>query len=171
MRNSHGRLYTHLLLYHGPDIRFVCSGARQWRAIMSIHQCDMFRGRREAECLRRSVDLIRSSVGTLSRTRRLNVDKDFRLMLSGSGPCFSGKAVRSGALAVRRVGDIFYDRDVADVLLRQLWQTGSRMTLSLNRMRCDVQLRGCLLGYMLPENAKTIWLIADEQQKRHHIPR
>ena len=32
----------------------------------------------------------------------------------------------------------------------------------LNPFQCHVQLRGCVLGQMLPENAKTIWPIVED---------
>ena len=131
-KNSKGRLLRHLLRHHGPERRFVCSGTKQLRTTMSIHQCDVFRGRREANYLRRSAQLIRSSVGPLSCTRRLNIDDEFRLLLSGSGPCFISKPVRCGALPVRRVGEMYYDKDFVDVLLRSLLQTGSRTQMALH---------------------------------------
>ena len=31
-------------------------------------------------------------------------------------------------------------------------------TRDTSELQCDVQLRGCVLGQMLPENAKTMWL-------------
>ena len=82
---------------------------------------------------------------------------DFRLMLSGSGPRFISKEIGTGALAVRRVGNMFYDKEFADVLLRHQFQSGSRIKTFLNRFQYDVQLRGCVLGQMLPESTKTIW--------------
>ena len=59
----------------------------------------------------------------------------------------------NGALAVRRVGNM-------DVLLRHQLQSGSRIKTLLNRFKCDVD--GCVLGQMLPENAKTIWPIVED---------
>ena len=82
---------------------------------------------------------------------------EFRLVLSGSGPRFTGNGISTGTLAVRRVGNMFCDREFADVLLRHLLQSGSSITSFLNRFQCDVQLRGCVLGWMLPEDAKAIW--------------
>ena len=81
-KNRKGRLPSHWLRHHGPERRFVCSGTKQKPAIMSIHQCDLFRGRREADYLMRSAELIRFSVGPLlSCTRRLMVDDEFRLVV------------------------------------------------------------------------------------------
>ena len=63
----------------------------------------------------RSAVLIRSSVGEMSCSHRLNVDKEFRLVLSGSGPRFMDKEISTGTLAVRRVVYMFHDREFADV--------------------------------------------------------
>ena len=84
--------------HHGTDSRYVCSGTKQLRAVMALHQCNLFRGRRLAESLRRSAELIRSSVGPLSCTRRLRVDRENVLLLTGSGPSSVNTDVKSGAL-------------------------------------------------------------------------
>ena len=57
---------------------------------------------------------------------------------------------------------MFFYMEFADVLLRHQLQSGSRIKTFLNRFQCDVQLRGCVLGHMLPENAKTIWPKAED---------
>ena len=68
-------------------------------------------------------------------------------------------------LSVRRVGNMFYDRGFADLLLRYLLQSGSRVASFLIRFQRDIQLRGCVLGQMLPENAKTIWSVVEDVLK------
>ena len=72
------------------------------------------------------------------------------------------KAVLSRTLAVRRVGNMFYDRDFAEVPLRHLLHTRTRMTLSLTSMQCDYQLRVCVSDHVFPRNAKTPWSIAGD---------
>ena len=71
LKNGKGCLYMHLVRHHGPERRFVCSGTKQLRPVMALHQCDLFRGRRPADHLARSAELIRCSIGPLSCTRRL----------------------------------------------------------------------------------------------------
>ena len=109
MKNSKGGLYWHVLHYHSAERHFACRGTKKLRAIVSMLQCELYRGRRQADYLRRSAVLIRSSVGEMSCLHRLSVDKEFRLVLSGSGPCFIGKEISTGTLAVRRVGNMFHD--------------------------------------------------------------
>ena len=120
----------HLVRHHGPERRFVYSGAKQLRAVMALHQRDLFRGRRPADFLARSAELIRCS----------------------------------GALAARRVGNVFNDRAFADVFLRHLMQTGGRMHMTMNRVQCDIQLQGCQLGHTLPEQPKTMWPVAESRR-------
>ena len=57
-----------------------------------------------------------------------------------------------------------YDREFAAIVLRYLLQSGSRLTTSLNHFQCDIQLRGCVLGHILPEHAKTMWPMEDVLQ-------
>ena len=92
--------------FHNAERHFTRSGTKQLRTMMSIYQCDLYRGRRLADYLRRSAALIRSSVGDLSCSHRLNVDKEFKLVLSGSGPGFMSKDISTGTLPVRRVGNM-----------------------------------------------------------------
>ena len=76
--------------------------------------------------------------------------------LTESGPRFVCKDIGSGAVAARLVGNVFYDRGIADVFLRRLMQTGSRMHMTMNRLQCDIQLPGCQLGHLFPEHPKTM---------------
>ena len=72
------------------------------------------------------------------------------------------KDIGSGAAAARQVGNVFHDRGFADVFLRYLMQTGGRMHMTMNRLQCDMQLQGCQLGHMLPEQPKTMWPLAED---------
>ena len=65
LRNGKECLYMHRVRQHGPEKRFVCSGTKQPRAVMALHQCGLFRGRRPADYLARSAELVRCSVGPL----------------------------------------------------------------------------------------------------------
>ena len=94
----------HLVRRHGFDRRFVCSGTKQLRAVMALHQCDLFRGGRPADYL------AQFAIGPLSCTRRLRVDGEYRVLLTASGP-----GCKDIAVAARRVGNVFYDPGFADV--------------------------------------------------------
>ena len=82
------------------------------RAVMALHQCDLFRGGR----LARSAELVRCSVGPLSCTRRLRVDTEYRVPLTASVPRFVCEDIGSGAVGAHRVGNVFYDRGFADLM-------------------------------------------------------
>ena len=125
----------HLARHHGAERRFECSGTEQLRAVMALHQCDLFRSRRPADHLARSAELIRCSVGPVSCTSRLRVDREYRVLLTASGPRFVCKDISVGAVAARRVGNVFYDRGFADVSLRHLMQTRGRMQMTMDRLR------------------------------------
>ena len=157
-----GCSYMHLVRHHWPERRFVCSGTNQLRAVMALHQCDLFRGGRPADYLARSAEPITCSVGPLSCTCRLRVDREYRVLLIASGPRFVRKDIGTGAVAARRVGNVFCDRGFADVFLRHLMQTGGRMHMPMNRLQCDIQLQGCKLGHLLPEHTKTMWPVAED---------
>ena len=146
----------HLVRHHGTEKRFVCSGTKQLRAVMAVHQCNLFRGRRPADNLARSAELIRCSVGVLSCTRRLRVDGEYRVLLTAVGLRFVCKDIGSDAVAAHRVWNVFHDRSFADVFLKYL--TGGRMHMTMNRLQCE----GCQLGHMRPEHPKTMWPVAED---------
>ena len=71
----------------------VSCAVSQLRAVVALHQCDLFRGRRPADHLARSAELFRCSVGRLSCTRRLGVDGEYRVLLTASSPRFLCKDI------------------------------------------------------------------------------
>ena len=68
---------------------------------MALHQCDLFRDRHPADYLARSAALNRCSVGPLSCTRRLRVDREYRVPPTASGLSFVCKDVGSPRLRLR----------------------------------------------------------------------
>ena len=94
----------HLVRHYGPEAV---------AAVMALHQCDSS----VVDSLRTTSRDPPSSVAPLSCTRRLRVDREYRVLLAASGPNFVCKDIDSGAVASRRVGNIFYDRGSADVFL------------------------------------------------------
>ena len=129
-REARGVCTCNLVRHQGPERRFVCSGTKQLRAVMALHQCDLFRGGRPADFLARSAELVRCSFWLLSCTRRLRVDRECRVLVTASGPRFVCKD--NGCLM----------------------QTGGRTHTTMNCLQCDIQLRGCQLGHLLPEHLK-----------------
>ena len=46
VKNSKGALYWHVFHFHNAERHFTCGGTKQLRTMMSIYQCDLYRGRR-----------------------------------------------------------------------------------------------------------------------------
>ena len=78
------------------------------------------------------------------------------MLLTASSPKFVCKDIGSGAVAARRVGNVFHDRGFADVFLRHLMQTGGSHAHDDEPLQCDIQLQGCQLGHMLLEHPKMV---------------
>ena len=155
LKNGERCLHMHPVRHHGPERRFVCSGTKQLRAVMALHQCDLFRGRRPADYLARSAEPITCSVGPLSCTCRLRVDRECRVQLTASGPRFVCKDIGSGR-----------ERLLRPRLRRRLPQTldaeGGSHAHDDEPLQCDIQLRGCQPGHLLPEHPKTMWPVAED---------
>ena len=105
----------------------------QWRCAAArcggLGLCDLFRGRRPADYLARSAELVRCSAGPLSCTSRLRVD-----IQGATHGVRSEVRVQRHRLRCRGcpVGNVFYDRGFADVFLRHLKQTEGRMHMTMN---------------------------------------
>ena len=84
------------------------------------------------------------------------------MLPTASGPRLVCKDIGSGAVAARRVGNVFYDRGVADVFFRHLMQMEGRMRVTKNRLQCDMKLQGCQPGHVLPEHPKTMRPVAED---------
>ena len=99
-------LYTSPYPY--PYRCFLCSGTKHLRAIMSINQCDIFHGRRQADYL---TGLPISFGRDVVVHTLVECGQEFTLLLSGYGPCSIGK---SGEVwSIRRPSrlNMFHDSD------------------------------------------------------------
>ena len=114
------RVGEHLQKYHTPKNHFVCSGTKQLRILLSIHDTDMILQRPRGRYLRRSADLLRKSVQPALARSKNSVDKNVRLLLRADGPALvNASSVKAMGLA-RRVGKIWYTQDFAEKIFREM---------------------------------------------------
>ncbi|CAE7477588.1 unnamed protein product [Symbiodinium microadriaticum] len=79
-------LRTHIHKHHVSSKRYVCSGTKQIKVILALHDYVAANQTAEAEYLRRSAELLRFTVAPHLDCRHANIDRHIRLVLRASGP-------------------------------------------------------------------------------------
>lgn len=110
------RLSQHLQTYHAAKVQFCCSGKKQLRIILSLHDSDMLARRAGGKYLLRSAALMRSSINPPLSACNNKVDKCIRLVLDGKGPRIVNLVALRTHVQARRVGNIWYTRSFAERL-------------------------------------------------------
>eukprot|EP00435_Cladocopium_sp_Y103_P041761 s1353_g11.t1 len=90
-----------------PCTNFCCSGTKQLRLILSLHDSDMLQERPGKAYLHRSAAILRASVKPGLCHTNNKIDGDIRLLLDATGPSFKHKAVVETQLYVRRVKTVW----------------------------------------------------------------
>lgn len=80
-----GRVAAHLSKYHVEKNQFCCSGTKQVKCILSLHDSDMISGTRRGNYLHRSSTLLRDQVQPPLSSSSNSIDKNIRLVLSCGG--------------------------------------------------------------------------------------
>lgn len=82
---SPGRVTDHLLKYHVERNQFCCSGKKQIKCVLSLHDSDMIRGHQKGKYLQRSARLLNAQVQPPLPQSINAVDKRIRLLLDPQG--------------------------------------------------------------------------------------
>ncbi|CAJ1441782.1 unnamed protein product [Effrenium voratum] len=114
------RVAQHLRRYHTEKQRFCCSGTKQLRVLLSIHDTDMLAESRGGRYLERSAKVIRELVKPGLPIKNNNIDRGFRLVLDAGGPTLMNVAVLAKGTIARRVGKIWYTRAFAERLFQEI---------------------------------------------------
>lgn len=83
-----GRLRHHVIKYHTESTTFCASGTKQLRMACAIYDDDCYRGHQKDHYLRRSADLLRSSVQPPLASGCNAIDRHIRLVFTGTGPAY-----------------------------------------------------------------------------------
>ena len=113
------QLRTHMQRHHTQKQQFCCSGTKQLRIVLALHDADQLLGKtKQTNYLQRSAVLLRASVKpNLSRSRN-SIDRNIRLLLDSKGPRFVHADYLKAGVSARRVGRLWYTRTFGE----QVWQ-------------------------------------------------
>ena len=111
------RVTQHLHKYHTIDNQFCCSGTKQIRVVLALHDSDMHR---LANYIARSADVIRRLVKPALSHHHNQIDRHTRLLLDDSGPTLVNACVLAQDLWARRVGNLWYSHLFAERIFQEM---------------------------------------------------
>ena len=114
------QLGDHVRKHHVQSKQFVCSGTKQMKVILALHDADCMQRKRASDLLLRSALLLQSQVRPALNTQKNSIDKDMRLIFQHDGPTYVNRAAIGQSLVARRVLNIYYDRPFAEILYREI---------------------------------------------------
>ena len=114
------QLRCHIEKYHVRKHQFVCSGTKQLKVILALHDADCAQRSRDANFLFRSALILQTQVCPPLTSKRNSIDKSIRLVFTGAGPAYANADSIGKSLLVRRVLNIYYDKDFAEILYREI---------------------------------------------------
>ena len=124
-KNGH-RVLDHIRQYHTARQQYAASGTKQLKLVIAMHDQDRLQGRPPAgDYLRRSADMMRSSIRTPLPEGVNNVDKKIRLVFTGRGPEY-GNLSDTIEASLRRVRNLYYDMDFAQKLYQRTLMCNAR---------------------------------------------
>eukprot|EP00438_Fugacium_kawagutii_P003693 Skav206833 [mRNA] locus=scaffold3672:167985:175192:- [translate_table: standard] len=97
-----GRVKEHLARYHVKKNQFCCSGTKQLKCVLSLHDSDMLAAARQGNYLSRSAELLRQQVQPPLSGSVNSIDKEIRLVLDSTGPRFVNRKILGDSLIARR---------------------------------------------------------------------
>ena len=114
------QLSDHLRRHHVAAKQFVCSGKKQLKVILALHDSDSVRKENGADYLFRSAMLLRTQVvPPLDRNKNF-IDKNLRLLLEKDGPRYVNQKALGEQIVARRVLNIYYDKSFAEMVYREI---------------------------------------------------
>ena len=116
------RLVEHLQRYHTKKRGFCCSGTKQVRVILALHDSDMLQEKKCAKFLQRSAAVLRKSIRPSLSSRNNKVDAYIRLVLDSSGPKLVHANSLKGPDGARRLtnGKVWFTHSFAERLFQEM---------------------------------------------------
>lgn len=156
------KLTAHLSRHHCARRQYVCSGTKQMRVIIALWDDDQTAGRRSDDYLARSATLIANSVQPKLTHHQNFIDKKIRLVLTGAGPVYYNLQIVDESRDLRRVGNIYYNHEFAEMLKTEALVHHCKVRSLLTRLTMSARSKGCQLTTLFPTRAETWWGLVED---------
>jgi hypothetical protein len=130
--------------------------------IIALWDNDQLAGQQRTQYLARSAAILFSTVVPAPDSRHNLIDKDIRLVLTGDGPVYLSCEQLDESAAFRRVGNVYYSRDFAELLKAEALVHKSKVRSFLPRLAMMAQARGCESASLFPTKQETWWGILED---------
>ena len=114
------RVAARLRKYHTTKTQFCCSGTKQLRVILALHDSDMIKGVRCGGYLKRSAVILRQQVKPSLSATNNKVDRFIRLLLDAKGPRFVHHKIVEAKATARRCGNLWYTHAFGEKLFQEI---------------------------------------------------
>ena len=118
--NKKDGLLTHVRKYHTDINQYVCSGTKQMKVILALHDHAAGLQTPVHQYLQESARLMADTVVLPSTTSRNYIDKTIRLLFKSSGPEYVSVSELGKTIVARRVRNIYYDKSFAEMLFQEV---------------------------------------------------
>jgi len=150
-------LRHHVANAHVISSHYCPAGRKTLSIVYALHDADCAAGTRGGDYLRRAALAVRQSLLPGPSSLRLDIDRCMVLLLQSSGPTYVSSDVVVLRRDLRRVGYVYYDKGMAEALLREALLSRGRVRTLLQRIMLSATLQGSEL-VSLYSSRVTVWL-------------
>ena len=158
------RVRGHIRTYHDGPRQYTCSGTKQLKIISALWDHDaLLRILPTPSYLQRSASILRESVSPGVCGAQNEIDRDIRLVLSRDGPQYRHiNRITHAAGALRRVRNLHYDKDFAEILRTEVLLHGARVRSLRPRLLLRAAEAGSLIAGLYPSKVARWWPIIED---------
>ena len=156
------RVRQHMTTYHVPSTQFCCSGTKQLKVVIALYDNDILMRQVPCKLLSRSAEIVRNTVFPEIQSNIMIIDKLLRVVFDHDGIKFVNADYAINDEIVRRVGNLFYTRRFAELLLREVLIYNGKMKSVMQRIAIQVASQGCEIANLLPVNGKSWWPMVED---------
>jgi len=135
-------LRHHVANAHVISSHYCPAGRKTLSIVYALHDADCAAGTRGGDYLRRAALAVRQSLLPGPSSLRLDIDRCMVLLLQSSGPTYVSSDVVVLRRDLRRVGYVYYDKGMAETLLREALLSRGRVRTLLPRIMLSATLQG-----------------------------
>ena len=152
--NRAARLLHHINICHTEQRQYLCSGTKQLKVGCALFDSDQIALQKGSRYMSRSAEILRATVSPPLASDSNGIDRHIRLVFAGAGPQFWNKAVVDESDNLRRVRNVYYTVEFADVVYRELLLCNAKCKAAIPRILQSIVSAGSHLASLMPRHVK-----------------
>eukprot|EP00438_Fugacium_kawagutii_P034931 Skav206392 [mRNA] locus=scaffold834:641080:643152:- [translate_table: standard] len=163
------QLRDHVRTKHIAKNQFVCSGTKQVKAILALHDADCMKQEHGEDYLFRSAIVMSRTISPPLCRKITAIDKSIRLLFTEDGPVYVNKVATGDIVSARRVLNIYYDKSFAEMMFREIMLHHSNVKSTWPRLHLRALEGGNVLGNLYPSHNRHWWPIVEDIIASHCV--